>query len=135
MIRTSRDVCKTDIHVSTLHNVPSQANAAKYRSADGLWEPRLYVIQPEPTGDFPGLGWVVANNLLMACKKWLAANPPPVDPAYLPTHWCAKWSDTDCIVIIDPSKPDGIDDTDRLGAFVRRCGASSRSKDMDNESD
>ena len=131
MIRTSWDVCKTDIRVSHLHCVPSQANAAKHRSADGLWEPRLYVIQPEPTGDFPGLGWVVANNLLMACKKWLAANPPPVDPAYLPTDWCAKWSDTDYIVVIDPSKPDGIDDTDRLGAFVRR----SRSKDMDNESD
>ena len=32
-------------------------------------------------------------------------------------------------------EPDGIDDTDRLGAFLRRCGASSRSKDMDNESD
>ena len=69
MIRTSRDVCKTDIHVSTLHCVPSQANAAKHRSADGLWEPRLYVIQREPTGDFPGLDYNVATNLWAACKK------------------------------------------------------------------
>ena len=55
MIRTSRDICQKDVLVSSLDYVPPQANAAKHRSADGLLEPRRYIIRYPPTGDFPGL--------------------------------------------------------------------------------
>ena len=118
MIRTSWDVCKTDVRVSALHLFTPQANAARHRSADGLWEPRLYVINSEPTGDFPGLDGNVALDLCVACDKWLAAEPLFVEHGFLPTHWSGKWADTGGIVKIDPSDPDGIDDPDRLRSYM-----------------
>ena len=122
-----------DVHVSNLHLLPPQANAAKHRSADGLYEPRLYVIQREPTGDFPGLDYVVALDLAVACQEWLAAEPTYVGPVGpdLPKHW---WPDTGGLIIIDPTEPDGIiDDPDRLRPYLRLDEDGDDTSDTDGD--
>ena len=111
MIRTSCDILQMDVRVSSLDHVPPQANAAKHRSADGLWESRRFIIRDPPTGDFPGLDEIVATNLWLECDEWLMdagfnAYEPYMDDR--PTHWDDKASAAGGPVVIDPNAPGGI---------------------------